>query len=197
MVLVWLAGLGASALASNVRINEVLYDPTGADAGLGWVELCNSGATDEDITGWTVQTAGSTWSTSYTFTAGTVPAGGFLLVGAGSTSHAITFNPNLPNGGSDTDGIRLVDASSATVDTLLYDTPNTNALVDDSGAAGTSFAVDVSSPNYYYIVIVALHCNLLTHNLFITDSHLKEVVVGNGPTCDLANIKVSKCHTKE
>ncbi len=147
MVLVWLAGLGASALASNVRINEVLYDPTGSDAGLEWIELCNSGSTDEDITGWTVQTAGTSWSTSYTFTAGTVPAGGFLLVGAGSTSHAITFNPNLPNGGSDTDGIRLVDASSATVDTLLYDTPNTNALVDDSGALGTSFAVDVSSPN--------------------------------------------------
>jgi Lamin Tail Domain len=136
----------STALAWDVRINEVLYDPTGADAGGEWVELCNSGSSAVDLTGWTIESAGSSWATSWTFSAGTISAGGLLLVGSSlSSTHPGTFTPNLQNGGSASDGIRLKDSSGNVVDTLLYDEPNTAALADDSGGAGTSLAAAVAS----------------------------------------------------
>ena len=137
--------LSASRLAhAGVLINEVQYDPTGTDDGLEWVELCNDGADTVDLTGYTVQGAGSSWSTSFTLGAGTIAPGEYVIVGYGGSTFAGTFSPALQNGGSETDGVRLLDSASTVVDTVLYDSPNTNGLVDDSGAAGTSFAADAT-----------------------------------------------------
>ena len=125
-------------------INEVQYDPPGADGGQEWVELCNNGSTSIDLAGYTLQAAGVSWSTSYTFGAGSIAAGAHIIVGFGGSTFGGTFSADLPNGGSETDGVRLRDAASSVVDTMLFDTPNSNALADDSGAAGTSFANDAS-----------------------------------------------------
>ncbi|MCK6504072.1 lamin tail domain-containing protein [Myxococcota bacterium] len=139
-MLLALLGLG-HALAGDVLLNEVLYDPSGSDTGAEWIELCNASSASVDLTGWTVQAAGASWSTIYTFPALSIAPGEHLLIGAGS---AYALSGTMQNGGSDTDGLRLVMDDGGTSDTLLYDSPNTNGLVDDSGAAGTDFAPDVS-----------------------------------------------------
>ncbi len=142
IVLTFLALSGVSH--AGVLINEVLYDPTGTDHGAEWVELCNNGSSSVDLTGYTLGAAGSAWGTQYTFAAGSIAPGEHVIVGAGGTTWTGSFGSDLQNGGSATDGVRLVDSAGTVVDTLLYDEPNTSALVDDSGAAGTSFAVDAN-----------------------------------------------------
>ena len=143
MVLFFL--LPSAALAGDVLLNEVLYDPSGSDDGLEWVELCNAGKEEMDLTGWKIEGAGTAFATSYTFASGTLAPGEYLLVGYGSKTHPGSFSSNLPNGGSETDGVRLLDSTAAVRDTLLFDTPNTYGLLDDSGLAGSSFATDVSA----------------------------------------------------
>jgi hypothetical protein len=142
IVLALLALCGVSR--AGVLINEVLYDPSGSDAGFEWVELCNDGTSSVDLTGYTIESAGSSWSESYTLGAGSIAPGEHLIVGFGGTTWSGSFDPALQNGGSDTDGLRLKNGTATVVDTLLYDSPNTNALVDDGGTAGTSFAVDAT-----------------------------------------------------
>ena len=139
-ILLLLSLVGRSS--AGVLINEVLYDPTGADGGLEWVELCNNGTDSVDLEGFTLQGAGASWSNSFTLGAGSIAPGEHILVGYGGSTFGGTFSDDLANGGSETDGVRLRDSTSSVVDTVLYDTPNSNALVDDSGAAGTSFADD-------------------------------------------------------
>ncbi|MCB0207614.1 MAG: lamin tail domain-containing protein, partial [Anaerolineae bacterium] len=51
----------------------------------------------------------------------------------------------MQNGGSETDGVRLLTGAASVVDTLLYDDNNSNELEDDSGGIGSSFAVDVAA----------------------------------------------------
>lgn len=142
VVLALLALCGVSR--AGVLINEVLYDPSGSDAGFEWVELCNDGTSSVDLTGYTIESAGSSWTESYTLGAGSIAPGEHLIVGYGGTTWSGSFDPALQNGGSDTDGLRLKNGTATVVDTLLYDSPNTNALVDDDGVAGTSFAVDAT-----------------------------------------------------
>lgn len=140
MSILLLLALPASLAAPGVKINEILYNPTGTDEGNEWIELCNSGSTSVDLTGWTVQGAGTSWSTLFTFPSLTIAPGEHLLIGAGS---AYTLAGTMQNAGGATDGLRIVNGST-TVDTVLYDDPNTNLLVDDSGAVGTEFAPTVS-----------------------------------------------------
>ncbi len=132
----------AAVSHAGVLLNEVLYvtSQSGGDAGYEWIELCNNGTRTVDLTGYALQSGGSSWSESYTFASATIAPGEYVLVGYGSTLFPGTFSPNLQNAGSATDGVRLVDTTGAPVDTLLYDTPNDNALTDDLGVAGTSFA---------------------------------------------------------
>ncbi|MFZ5476720.1 MAG: lamin tail domain-containing protein [Myxococcota bacterium] len=135
-----LVALAAPALAA-VLLNEVVYNPDSADDGNEWIELCAT--TSTDLTGYTIEVATSgTWSEAYAFTSGSMSAGDYLLVGAGSSTHPGAFDPNLGNVSSDTDGVRLKNASGEVVDTLLYGSPNDDALTDDAGGT-TSLAPEV------------------------------------------------------
>lgn len=135
---------GASA---DILLNEVYYDaPSGVDEGASeWIELCNSSSTSVDISGWAIESAGASFSESWTFPSGTrIPPGGYLVFGPGA-GDADEFSPNLQNGGSATDGVRLVTGSGTVIDTLLYDSNNTNGLIDDNGSTAGPFAPDVSA----------------------------------------------------
>jgi hypothetical protein len=137
---------GASA---NVLLNEVYYDaPSGVDEGASeWIELCNPSGKKIDLSGWTIESGGSGFSESWTFPGGTTIApGGYLVFGPGAGDSS-EFSPNLQNGGSETDGVRLLSGSGTVIDTLLYDTNNTNGLVDDNGSTAGPFAPDVSAGN--------------------------------------------------
>ena len=131
--------------SAGLLINEILYDAAGADDGLEWVEICNSGSSAIDLTGYQLESAGSSWSESYTFGAGSLAPGEYAIVGYGGTTWTGKFTPNLPNGGSESDGLRLKDSTSVIIDSVIYDSPNTTGLVDDSGSAATGLAPTASS----------------------------------------------------
>jgi hypothetical protein len=129
---------------AEVLINEVMIDPDGADGTNEWMELCNNGEEDVDVSGWLVQSAGTPpFADKYEIPSGTViPTGGYLLLGPG------TFNNSFQNGGSATDGVRLLDPSSGWTDTLLYDAPNGNGLPDDIADPSVGpFAPDPAQDN--------------------------------------------------
>ena len=59
-----------------------------------WMELCNNGEEDVDVSGWLVQSAEPPFADQYEIPSGTViPTGGYLLLGPG------TFNNSFQNGG--------------------------------------------------------------------------------------------------
>lgn len=138
-----------SAQGPTLLLNEVFYDATGTDTGFEWVELFNPGAEAVELSGWRIERAGSRFETAFTFPAGaTIAAGGYLVIGESSVQEAdLVGSLAFQNGGGATDGIRLVDAAGTAVDVLLYDTPNTNNLADESGNPGAAFAPDAASGN--------------------------------------------------
>jgi len=130
---------------AGVVINEVLYDPPDTDTGHEWIELCNPGETSVNLTGWRILKGGEEWAEVFVFPSFMLRSHAFVLVGE-TQVEAAQFVSNLAfqNGGGETDGIRLESGDGLYTDTVLYDSPNTYALPDDSGAAGTSFATDVA-----------------------------------------------------
>jgi hypothetical protein len=135
-------------IAQNVVINEVLYDPDGADTGYEWIELYNAGNQAIDLENWKLQKGGSEFVDQFTFPSIIIEPDSFLLIGEEFVPNAdITTSLAFQNGGSETDGIRIVSADLLYTDTVLYDSPNTNNLLDDTGSPGIYFAPDVSEGN--------------------------------------------------
>jgi len=133
-------------LSAAIVINELLYDPTGTDTGNEWLELYNNGSASVNLEGALLQVGGSQFSTVFTFPYFILRPGRYLLVGEANIAQAVfTASLAMQNGGSETDGVRIIAADNSWSDTVLYDEPNTNNLPDDSGSPGTSFAPDVSA----------------------------------------------------
>lgn len=127
-----------------IVINEVCYDPQGSDEGYEWIELYNNGNANEQLEGATILSGGQSWTVQYTLPAFILRPGHFLLIAGNQIPVAqLYFNFNFQNGGSETDGIRYLSPDGSYSDTVLYDSPNSFGLSDDSGLAGTSFAPDV------------------------------------------------------
>lgn len=138
--------LGYCSIYCNVIINEFLYDPVGTDTGFEWIELYNNGNTDINLQGARIQVAGSSFTTVFTFPHYILRAHRFVLVGEQNITQAVFITPLvMQNGGSDTDGVRYVSPDNSYTDTVLYDSPNTNNLVNDFGFTGSSFAPDVTA----------------------------------------------------
>jgi hypothetical protein len=137
-----------SWLSAEVVINEILYDPEGADSGYEWIELYNNADTNLQLQGWQLQKAGSQFENFYTFPSYTLEAHSFLLIGENNVDEAdIITNLSLQNGGSCTDGVRLLSSSGDYTDTFLYDAPNSNELPSDLFQPGQNFAPDVKAGN--------------------------------------------------
>ncbi|MHB8078662.1 MAG: lamin tail domain-containing protein [Candidatus Krumholzibacteriia bacterium] len=115
-----------SCAAAAIVLNEVLYDPAGADAGREFVELFNPGPRAVCLAGYRIETANGAdaspvWSTRWTGAAADTigPGGWFLVVDtgwAGSPAGAATATLALQNG---PDALRLV-RPGAGVDRLGY-----------------------------------------------------------------------------
>ena len=54
-------------MAQDVVINEVLYDPEGADSGYEWIELFNAGDQSVNLENWKIQKGGSEFVDQFTF----------------------------------------------------------------------------------------------------------------------------------
>lgn len=134
----------AGVLYSAVVINEIMYDPVGTDTGYEWIELYNNGTTDINLQGARIQVGGSIFTTVFTFPHYILRAKRFVLIGETNVTQAIFLTPLvMQNGGTETDGVRFISADGTYTDTVLYDSPNTNNLPDDTGMPGSSFAPDV------------------------------------------------------
>jgi hypothetical protein len=131
-------------LAASVVINEVCYDPEGSDTGKEWIELYNAGSSEVNLNGCKIYSGGSSYNLNYVFPHFILRPGRFVLVGGDAVPNThFTHNFSFQNGGSESDAIRFVNADSTYTDTVIYDEPNSNALIDDSGLPATSFAMDV------------------------------------------------------
>ncbi|MBC8382581.1 MAG: lamin tail domain-containing protein [Candidatus Cloacimonetes bacterium] len=132
--------------AYEIKINEILYDPEGGDTGKEWIELYNSGTEPEQLEGWQIQKGGSNFEECFTFPEYIIYPGEYLLIGESQVPDADLIGVlAFQNGGTATDGVRIISAEGDTIDTILYDFPNTNNLPGDSHDPGIFFAVDVSS----------------------------------------------------
>ena len=132
--------------AQEVKINEILYDPADGDTGKEWIELYNSGTEPEQLEGWQIQKAGPNFEECFTFPEYIIYPGEYLLIGESQVPDADLIGVlAFQNGGTATDGVRIISTEGDTIDTILYDSPNTNNLPGDAANPGIFFAVDVSS----------------------------------------------------
>lgn len=134
--------------AQNVVINEVLYDPVGSDAGYEWIELYNNSEDTINLHNWIIEKAGTSFSLVFVFPPYNFPPYSYLLIGEANVPNTdLSTSLAFQNGGSETDGIRLISPDTLYTDTILYDSPNTNNLPDDLSSPGIYFAVDVAGGN--------------------------------------------------
>ncbi|HHE40965.1 MAG TPA: lamin tail domain-containing protein, partial [Candidatus Cloacimonetes bacterium] len=132
--------------AQEIKINEILYDPAGGDTGNEWIELYNPGIQPVQLEGWQIQKAGTNFEECFTFPEYVIYPNQYLLIGESQVQNADLIGVlKFQNGGTATDGVRILSAEGDTIDTILYDSPNTNNLPGDAHDPGIFFAVDVSS----------------------------------------------------
>ncbi|MFA7025572.1 MAG: lamin tail domain-containing protein [Candidatus Cloacimonadaceae bacterium] len=132
-----------SLLSARVVINEVCYDPAGADLEKEWIELYNASDSNVDLTGCKIYSAGVNFKKDFEFPYFVLRPHRFLLIGGTQVPNAhFVHNFRFQNGGSVSDGICFVNADSSYTDTVIYDSPNDNLLIDDSGFPASSWAED-------------------------------------------------------
>lgn len=133
--------LDAPRIARGVVINEVLYDPDGADAHKEYVELYCGSPLPVNLGGFslrgTLSSSSSNLTTFFTFPAGTlIQPGRHLLIGGTNIGVAPDFATNIAlvnrGQGEKSGGVYLTVTNSSSVttrvDALLYSYPNTYNL---------------------------------------------------------------------
>jgi hypothetical protein len=111
-------------LAADVVISEIMHHAPSNDPREEFVELYNRGDAPADLTGWHFDQG-----ITYTFTGGTLDAGGYLVVAADTAGFAAKY-PGVSNvvgnwiGGlsNNRESLRVVDAANNTVDKVEYAT---------------------------------------------------------------------------
>jgi|GEM_PF-5856687 len=151
-MLAWVSPVQGQA-PYGLLLSEVFYDAVGGDNQLEWVEIANTTLNPIDLSGYSLGYGGTDYTYGTYQLAGTIPGRGCWVVG-GPTSNATNynptynqssdFNPDIQNGGTASDAVALFDvlASSITpstvpIDAVIYDSPNTNSLMDETGNPGT------------------------------------------------------------
>jgi hypothetical protein len=147
----------------HIVINEVDYDNVGSNDAAEYVEIFNPTGADVDLTGLALVLVNgannATYDTVDLSTAGTLPAGGYLVVaGAGVTvpSTALKIDPGwttnaIQNGSPD--GMAIVDTNaSKIVDALSYEGSITMAVIAGFSAPvslveGTALSTTVADSN--------------------------------------------------
>jgi hypothetical protein len=149
--------LPPSPVHADVLLSEVLYDATGADDGLEWIELWNDGDLPVALGGWSLGWGGADYTSGTLALEGVIEPGAAFVVGgplAGpenaspSLDLPVDLSPDLQNSGATADGVALFDVppeavgpDSIPVSAVIYGETNASGLLDETGAVG---AVDVA-----------------------------------------------------
>ena len=131
----------------HLLIVEFLYDVKGSDKGNEWLVLHNPTNTKISLLGWRIQTAGKSFSDKAILNGFVEPKQFFTIVGnnyPNKEKHDFIADLEIQNGGTETDGIRILNNNGLVIDTVLYDMNNANTLFDDTNQIGTNFAPDVT-----------------------------------------------------
>lgn len=136
-----------------ILLSEVLYDPTGSDGGLEWIELHNTTGAAVDLSGMSLGAGGADYTNTLVQLSGTIAAGDTFVVGGPTASSAngnptfdlaLDFDPDLQNSGADADGVALFNLRAAfitpttvPVDAVVYGTSNSSGLIDETGSANS------------------------------------------------------------
>lgn len=166
------------AVSDTVVINEVLYDPIGADLGYEWIEIHNTSDLPIDLSGWKIQAGGTSFANVITFPSIIIPPFGYLVIGELNVPFAdiVVSKLSFQNGGSATDGIRIVNQNLEIIDTLLYDEPNSNGLPADNPLYIESSAQ--ATPSGQVLARIGQD----------TDNSANDFIVSNNPTPGEKNI---------
>ena len=70
----------------DININEIMYNPPGADTDNEWLELYNNDTTDIDIKGWRFYEAGINHSLTLIQGSRIIPAGGYAIIADNATT---------------------------------------------------------------------------------------------------------------
>ncbi|MFH1467403.1 MAG: lamin tail domain-containing protein [Pseudomonadota bacterium] len=138
----------STAAGVSVVINEVMVDPEGADTGLEWIELLNTGSEDAHLDLWVIEVFKSDPEdgTEVQLPVGLlVPAGGRVVIGGDSVAFEPDAVLNFSFGNGDGgDAIHLYDFQGALEDAIVYGDSNEDGMLDEHGVA-TSIAPDPAS----------------------------------------------------
>ena len=133
----------------TVLLSEVMYDPTGSDDGLEWIELTNATDTALDISSLTLGAGGGDYLNTLVQLTGVIPAGGTFVIGGPESTPdngtpifdlVVDFGPDLQNSGATADGVALfnlpisrITALSVPIDAVVYGETNLDGLIDETG----------------------------------------------------------------
>ncbi|MEM9554254.1 MAG: lamin tail domain-containing protein [Acidobacteriota bacterium] len=171
----WSPGARIDGRAFTVRpgdlvLSEILYDPSGSDSGLEWIELYNTTSNDIVLDDLCLGSGGGDYTNSLISLDGCGVSGTdacviaaestFVVGGPDSTADNAnpTFDlveqisPGLQNSGSVADGVALfavrcaqVTALTVPLDAAVYGDANSNGLIDETGSANAPDVGDASS----------------------------------------------------
>ena len=122
----------------EVKLNELLPDPDGADEGGEWVELYGAG--DVALGGWRLEWGTSGFASTFDFPEdASIASGSFVVVG-GIPEADLPASLTLGNAGSSSDALRLRHCGGGIADTVVYGEPNSDGWLDDAGDEAESLA---------------------------------------------------------
>jgi hypothetical protein len=122
----------------DVKINELLPDPDGADEGGEWIELYSEKLVALD--GWRIEWGTSEFGSTFDFPKGTTVGAGLFLVVGGGPDADIAAPLALGNAGSSSDAVRLRHCGGGVADTVVYGAGNADGWIDDGGIEAESTA---------------------------------------------------------
>ena len=172
-----------AAPVGDVLIDELYYDPDGTDTGFEYIILYNTTVVDIDLTDWEIQWGGTSFTYgTYAITGVVINAGASVIFGGDLMTPApdVVYNFNFQNGGTQSDGVRIVDDLGAVIDTVIYDSPNDAGLAGDGGFDPYPDAMCASDPSGKTLTRDELHTDTDDCSLDFTEG----VPIGGCPDAD-------------
>ncbi len=166
-----------------IIINEFLPDPVGADKGKEWIEIVNISENEIDLSNWEIQVAGIRFNRAFKFPTGAnILPNQYILLCEDLVESCDFYTSQLAiqNGGKETDGIRILNEEAEVVDTILYDTTNSNNLLNDFGEI---------EKNENIIEMPKEGCSLARRNFSDTNYSIQDFFVTCSPTPGKKNIE--------